>query len=442
MTIKAIYPGTFDPVTNGHSDLIERASLLFNEVIIGVASSPSKKPRFTLEQRVEMIKKITQHIDNVTVVGFSGLLVDFAKHHQAKVLIRGLRAVSDFEYEFQLANMNRRLSPDLESVFLTPAEGNSFISSTLVKEVALHKGDVSQYTVYLLHGRLALYKQGESQVADYLEAGDEKASVGIAAENPRPYKVVAESDCKVLQIDTAFMEKILCWGAVSRALLAAIAVDEAYADDYVWIKKLLQSSLFYKIPPTNIYSILNRFTEVAFAKSDVIIKEGDEGSCCYLIKSGTAEVFVNAMGEAAVATLSAGAVFGEDALVTQKTRNATIIMAEAGVLLKLEKHDFYQLLKQPELPMVTEGNVARLLESGAILLDVRTQEEYDAAHALDAVNMPLHLCLLKSALLDKSKRYICAASSQERAKAAAALLIGQGFKAQALQGAVQSFFKE
>lgn len=145
MSIRAIYPGTFDPVTNGHSDLIIRASRLFAEVIIGVASSPSKKPRFTLEQRVEMIKQITKGLDNVTVVGFSGLLVDFAKHHQAQVLIRGLRAVSDFEYEFQLANMNRRLSPDLESVFLTPAEGNSFISSTLVKEVALHKGDVSQF---------------------------------------------------------------------------------------------------------------------------------------------------------------------------------------------------------------------------------------------------------------------------------------------------------
>lgn len=145
MTIKAIYPGTFDPVTNGHSDLIVRASKLFSEVIIGVASSPSKKPRFNLQQRVEMLEKVTEELTNVTVVGFKGLLVDFAKEHQAQVLIRGLRAVSDFEYEFQLANMNRRLSPDLESIFLTPAEGNSFISSTLVKEVALHHGDVSQF---------------------------------------------------------------------------------------------------------------------------------------------------------------------------------------------------------------------------------------------------------------------------------------------------------
>lgn len=145
MTVKAIYPGTFDPVTNGHADLIERASRLFDEVVVSVAASPSKQPRFDLAQRVAMLEEVTRDLNNVTVVGFSGLLVNFAKTHQANVLIRGLRAVSDFEYEFQLANMNRRLSPDLESVFLTPSEENSFISSTLVKEVALHKGDVSQF---------------------------------------------------------------------------------------------------------------------------------------------------------------------------------------------------------------------------------------------------------------------------------------------------------
>ena len=145
MPIKAVYPGTFDPVTNGHTDLITRASNLFSEVIVAVAFNPSKKPCFDLEKRVEMIEKITQHLPNVTVVGFTGLLVNFAKEHNASVLIRGLRAVSDFEYEFQLANMNRRLSPDLESIFLTPAEENTFISSTIVKEVALHRGDVSSF---------------------------------------------------------------------------------------------------------------------------------------------------------------------------------------------------------------------------------------------------------------------------------------------------------
>lgn len=149
---RAIYPGTFDPVTNGHADLIERAAKLFKHVVIGIAANPSKQPRFSLEERVAQLKLVTAHLKNVEVVGFSGLLVDFAKDQHASVLVRGLRAVSDFEYEFQLANMNRRLSPDLESVFLTPAEENSFISSTLVKEVALHGGDVSQF----VHPKVAL----------------------------------------------------------------------------------------------------------------------------------------------------------------------------------------------------------------------------------------------------------------------------------------------
>ncbi|MEZ8141238.1 MULTISPECIES: pantetheine-phosphate adenylyltransferase [Enterovibrio] len=142
---RVIYPGTFDPVTNGHIDLVERAASMFDEVIVGIAASPSKKPLFGLEERVSLAKEVTAHLDNVSVVGFSGLLVDFAKQYNANILVRGLRAVSDFEYEFQLANMNRRLMPELESVFLTPSEENSFISSTLVKEVALHGGDTSGF---------------------------------------------------------------------------------------------------------------------------------------------------------------------------------------------------------------------------------------------------------------------------------------------------------
>lgn len=151
---RAIYPGTFDPITNGHADLIERAANMFSEVIVAIASNPSKQPLFTLDERVEMITEVCAHLENVKVTGFTGLLADYAKHNNADILIRGLRAVSDFEYEFQLANMNRRLNPDLESVFLTPSEENSFISSTLVKEVALHKGDVSQFCHPLVYAAL------------------------------------------------------------------------------------------------------------------------------------------------------------------------------------------------------------------------------------------------------------------------------------------------
>ena len=145
MKVTAIYPGTFDPLTNGHTDLIQRAAKMFDTVLVAVANNPSKKPCFNLDERVELANTILNHLDNVKVIGFSGLLADLAREHNAHVLIRGIRAVSDFDYEFQLANMNRRLNPDLESVFLTPAEKNSFISSTLVKEVARHNGNVSEF---------------------------------------------------------------------------------------------------------------------------------------------------------------------------------------------------------------------------------------------------------------------------------------------------------
>lgn len=145
MKVTAIYPGTFDPLTNGHTDLIQRAAKMFDTVIVAIAHNPSKKPCFSLDERVALANSLLTHIDNVSVIGFSGLLADLARDHSANVLIRGIRAVSDFDYEFQLANMNRRLNPDLESVFLTPAEKNSFISSTLVKEVARHKGDVNEF---------------------------------------------------------------------------------------------------------------------------------------------------------------------------------------------------------------------------------------------------------------------------------------------------------
>ncbi|MFC0049235.1 pantetheine-phosphate adenylyltransferase [Rheinheimera tilapiae] len=145
MKTKAIYPGTFDPLTNGHTDLVIRAARLFDEVIVAVAANPSKQPMFSLEERVALAQQVFAELPNVQVVGFTGLLAEFGRIHQAQVLIRGVRAVADFEYEFQLASMNRQLNPDLDSLFMTPSEKNMFISSTLVKEVARHGGDVSPF---------------------------------------------------------------------------------------------------------------------------------------------------------------------------------------------------------------------------------------------------------------------------------------------------------
>lgn len=145
MSTKAIYPGTFDPMTNGHLDIVSRAALMFDHVILAIAASPSKKPMFTLEERVALATQVTSHLKNVEVIGFSDLMANFAKAQGANVLVRGLRTVSDFEYEMQLANMNRHLLPTLESVFMMPSKEWSFISSSLVKEVARHGGDITPF---------------------------------------------------------------------------------------------------------------------------------------------------------------------------------------------------------------------------------------------------------------------------------------------------------
>ena len=142
---RAIYPGTFDPVTNGHGDLISRAARLFDQVVVAVAIDTGKATCLDLEQRLELVEKVVEKHDNVSVKAFTGLLVGFCEQQQAGVVIRGLRAVSDFEYEFQLASMNRRLAPQIETLFLTPAEQYSFISSSLVREIARLGGDVAEF---------------------------------------------------------------------------------------------------------------------------------------------------------------------------------------------------------------------------------------------------------------------------------------------------------
>lgn len=154
MRSTVVYPGTFDPITRGHMDLIERGLRHFDKVIVAVAASPKKQPLFTLEERVQLAREVTAGMGNVEVAGFSNLLVEFAREQNAQVILRGLRVVSDFEYEFQLANMNRVLAPDLESIFMTPSEQYSFISSTFVREIAYLNGDVSKMVHPLVEAAL------------------------------------------------------------------------------------------------------------------------------------------------------------------------------------------------------------------------------------------------------------------------------------------------
>ncbi|MDD5175407.1 MAG: pantetheine-phosphate adenylyltransferase [Sterolibacterium sp.] len=151
----AVYPGTFDPLTRGHEDLVRRASKLFDRVIVGIAHSRTKKPFFTLEERVDIARQILAEFPNVEVYGFDCLLMDFVRQHDSNIILRGLRAVSDFEYEFQMAGMNRNLYPDVETIFLTPSEQHMFISATMVREIAVFGGDVGKFVQPLVVRRLA-----------------------------------------------------------------------------------------------------------------------------------------------------------------------------------------------------------------------------------------------------------------------------------------------
>jgi pantetheine-phosphate adenylyltransferase len=154
MELKAVYPGTFDPITRGHEDLIRRAVRLFDEVVVAVADSHAKRPYFDVTERVEMAREVLWDLPQVQVVGFSGLLMNFMREQGARVVLRGLRAVSDFEFEFQLAGMNRNLYPEVETMFLTPSEQYMFISASMVREIALLGGDVSQFVHPLIRSKL------------------------------------------------------------------------------------------------------------------------------------------------------------------------------------------------------------------------------------------------------------------------------------------------
>lgn len=154
MNRDAVYPGTFDPFTNGHQDLVRRAASIFDRVIVAIAANPNKAPLIPLETRVDLARRVLGDLPNVEVVGYSGLTVEFARQRGASVVIRGLRAVSDFEFEFQLANMSRHLERDIETVFLTPQEQFTFISSTLVREIAVLGGDVSEFVHPIVEAEL------------------------------------------------------------------------------------------------------------------------------------------------------------------------------------------------------------------------------------------------------------------------------------------------
>ncbi|MCK5881854.1 MAG: cyclic nucleotide-binding domain-containing protein, partial [Sinobacterium sp.] len=291
---------------------------------------------------------------------------------------------------------------------------NLFSGQDLVK-----LGDTQPSHLYLVHGTLLL--EDISGHKREISSSDVDAKLPISHIFPRRSTVSASSDAQVLKVPSELLEKMLCWGQVARCLLAEVAKDADYEEGYLWIKRLFQSRLFYKVPPTNILGVLNSFIALNVNAGDRVIEEGDEGSCCYLIKSGEADVFLGGNNEP-VATLNVGSVFGEDALVNNMPRNASVVMRSDGILMKLEKQAFYELLKQPMVTAIAAASVEGLLIKGTQLIDVRTQAEFDSGHHVKAMNLPLSLSYLKSALLDREKQYIAYSGSEDRAKTGAFLL--------------------
>lgn len=307
---------------------------------------------------------------------------------------------------------------------------NLFSGQELVK-----LGDTQAHHLYLVHGSLTL--EDMSGHKRDISSADVETKLPISHVFPRRSTVTASTDAQVLKVPSELLEKMLCWGQVARCLLAEVAKDADYEEDYLWIKKLLQSRLFYKVPPTNILDILNSFVAYEVKAGDKVIQKGDEGTCCYLVKAGEADVLVDKTASP-VAILGVGSVFGEDALVNNKPRNASVVMRSDGLLMKLEKQAFYELLKQPEVSTVMASNIEGLLIKGTQLIDVRTQAEFDNGHYMNAMNLPLHLSYLKSALLEGGQQYITYSASEDRAKTAAFLLSQQGFNVSAMQGGIET----
>lgn len=293
--------------------------------------------------------------------------------------------------------------------------------------------------VYLLSGEVSLSdNSGECRV---IRAEDSDSRFPLSNHQPRRHTAVAISDCSIVRFDSDQLDAMLAWDQASRYIALDISAQRDLDEDAEWILTLLQSNLFYKVPPMNIRNILDKFSAQYVSAGDTILRQGELGDCCYYVKEGVAGVYQaddQKSRPSLVAELSVGRCFGEEALVNNAPRNATITMHSNGVLMRLDKQDFFLLLKPPLIESVNLAQAKQLVSEGAGWVDVRTQDEYDNGHCVGAVNMSLDLLKLKSRML-KDKPYIVYCNSGRRSEAAACLLAQEGFKVSALVGGIDSY---
>ena len=301
-------------------------------------------------------------------------------------------------------------------------------------EVLFNRGDETATHFYLLSGQIKnLYASGH---LDLVRAGD-GSDYPLADELPRQCTAVAKTDATVLEIDSDELDRILSWSQISEYVMSTVSRQRDFDEDIEWIKTVLDSNLFYKVPPVNAERVISKMQSIEVFEGDVILREGEIGDCCYFIKEGVAEVSKKADANVLlpIAEIGVGRCFGEDALVYETLRNATVTMKSYGVLMKLSKEDFKLLLAEPAIEEVNEQGISAFMDP-PVFIDVRSQEEYEKGHLSMAVNVPLNLLGLKQRLLREHIPYVLYCDTGRRSKAAAYLLGKQGFNAVALKGGV------
>lgn len=298
-------------------------------------------------------------------------------------------------------------------------------------DVLFQRGDQTARHFYLLSGQLEnIFASGHSELIRAFEAVNP-----ITEELPRPCTSVATTDATIISFDSDRLDCILSWSQIAEYLRGVLCAKRDLDEDIEWIETVLSSNLFYKVPPVNAERIISNTQPVVVGAGEVIIREGEIGDCCYFIKDGTAEVTRKEHDNTTLklAQIGPGRCFGEDALVYETLRNATVTMTTDGVLMKLSKSDFKHLLTEPAIEEITEQGMSDVLEP-IVMIDVRTQQEYEKGHLALAVNIPLHLLSVKQRLLREHIPYVLYCDTGRRSKAAAFLLAKQGYNTVALKG--------
>lgn len=339
--------------------------------------------------------------------------------------------------EFDL-NLTRTLVPlkEMGESHLLALLDDSQLETVCAGQSIFMAGSYDEQHVYLLHGDVSFVGNDGSRT--FIKG--RSSLFPIAHQQPRQVTAIAETDCSLLRIANEQLDKLLTWSQVADYLQLNMSRERDLDEDIDWMMTVLRSNLFFKVPPLNVEHIFSRLTPQVVYAGDVIIRQGEIGDRCYFIKEGEAEVIRYQDNKREhLANIGVGRCFGEDALVNEAARNATVMMLTDGVLMRLEKQDFYRLLKEPVVASLAFNELQTCMANGAVAVDVRSDEEYSEGHLAQSVNIPLNILALKSRLLNKENNYVFYCDTGRRSRAAAHLLVQQGYKILALDNCAQLF---